>query len=204
MKGMPPGLPGQRYAVRLPRGKEASLAFAARSGTPAILYSSPMKTVVRTLLYLSLITWLGAEIFFPIVAAITFMTLQPDTHTAGAIVGHLLHILHGMGLVSGMVATALLALASGWGIYRGRTAIPPMALLIAMIGLTLYSQFGVVPAMERDRIAAGGRIDAAAFDNPSRIHFEILHNRSEHVEEAVLLLGLAAVALVASAESARP
>jgi hypothetical protein len=31
-----------------------------------------MKTLLRTLLYLALIVWLGAEIFFPVVAAITF------------------------------------------------------------------------------------------------------------------------------------
>jgi hypothetical protein len=38
-----------------------------------------MKTLFRTLLYLALIIWLGAEIFFPVVAAITFETLRPDT-----------------------------------------------------------------------------------------------------------------------------
>ena len=59
-----------------------------------------MKTLFRTLLYLALMVWLGAEIFFPIVAATTFGVLQPNTHTAGAIVGQLLRILHGMGLVS--------------------------------------------------------------------------------------------------------
>ena len=115
-----------------------------------------MKTLLRTLLYFALIVWLGAEIFFPIVAAITFTTLRPDTHTAGIIVGQLLRIL----------------------------------------------QFVIIPAMERDRIAAGGAIDQADAANPSRIHFNKLHNRSEHVEEAILLLGLATVVLVARAESA--
>ena len=76
-----------------------------------------MRTLLRTLLSLSLIVWIGAEIFFPIVAAITFNTLRPDTHTAGSIVGQLLRILHGMGLVAGMVALAVLALAPAWGIY---------------------------------------------------------------------------------------
>ena len=75
-----------------------------------------MKTLLRTLLYLALIVWLGAEAFFPIVAAITFNTLLPDTHTAGAIVGQLLRIVHGMGLVCAMVALALLALAPAWAI----------------------------------------------------------------------------------------
>lgn len=162
-----------------------------------------MKTLLRTLLYLALIVWLGAEIFFPVVAAITFMTLRTDTHTAGTIVGQLLRILHGMGLVSGMVALALLALAPAWAIYKPRAVLAPMALLVLMIACTAYSQFNIIPAMERDRIAAGGVIDAVDAGNPSRVHFNKLHNRSEHVEEAILLLGLATVVLIASAESAR-
>src|ERR1700678_134029 len=106
-----------------------------------------MKTLLRTLLYLALIVWLGAEIFFPIVAAITFTTLHPDTHTAGTIVGQLLRILHGMGLVSGMVALALLALAPAWGIYKPRNVLFPTAFVVLMIVLTLYAQFGIIPAM---------------------------------------------------------
>ncbi|HEY1984305.1 MAG TPA: DUF4149 domain-containing protein [Terracidiphilus sp.] len=162
-----------------------------------------MKTVLRTLLYLALIVWLGAEVFFPVVAAITFMTLQPDTHTAGTIVGQLLRILHNMGLVSGLVALALLALAPAWGIYKPGTTLAPMAAVLLMIVCTCYSQFGIIPAMERDRVAAGGNINAADEANPARIHFNTLHVRSEHVEQAILLLGLAAVVLVAKAETAR-
>jgi uncharacterized membrane protein len=162
-----------------------------------------MRTLLRTLLYLALIVWLGAEIFFPIVAAITFGVLRPDTHSAGTIVGELLRILHGMGLVSGMVALALLALAPAWRIYKPRAVPAPMGLLILMIGLTLYSQFSIIPSMERDRIAAGGVIDAADAANPSRADFKKLHKRSEQVEEAILLMGLATVVLVASAESGK-
>jgi hypothetical protein len=162
-----------------------------------------MKTLLRTLLYLALMVWLGAEIFFPIVAAITFETLQPDTHTAGRIVGELLRILHGMGLVSGMVALALLALAPAWGIYKPRSVLAPTGLLIVMIGLTVYSQFGIIPAMERDRIAVGGAINAVETANPSRVHFEKLHRRSENVEGAILLLGLVTVFCVAGAETGK-
>ena len=162
-----------------------------------------MKTLLRTLLYLALIVWLGAEIFFPVVAAITFTTLQPNTHTAGAIVGELLRILHGMGLVSGMVALALLALAPAWGIYKPRNVLVPMALVVLMTGCTLYSQFGIIPAMERDRMAAGGAIDTADTANPNTIDFNKLHNRSENVEMAILLLGVATVVFVARAESVR-
>ncbi len=162
-----------------------------------------MKIVLRTLLYLALIVWLGAEIFFPVVAAITFITLQPDTHTAGTIVGHLLGILHNMGLVSGVVALTLLALAPAWGIYKPRTVVAPMILLLAMIAGTCYSQFIIIRSMERDRIAAGGDINAAELSNPSRIHFNQLHVLSERVEQAILLMGLATVVLVARAETLR-
>ncbi|MGD1107561.1 MAG: DUF4149 domain-containing protein [Terracidiphilus sp.] len=160
-----------------------------------------MKTLLRTLLSLSLIVWLGAEVFFPIVAAITFTTLQPDTHTAGTIVGQLIRILHGIGLVSGMVALAVMALAPAWGIYKPRAVLVPMALVVLMIAFTVYSQFGIIPAMERDRIAAGGAIEAANASDAITAHFNKLHNRSEFVEEAILLMGLATVVLVARAET---
>ena len=159
-----------------------------------------MKTLLRAILYLALIVWLGAEIFFPLVAAATFTTLMPDMHTAGIIVGGLLRTLHGMGLVSGMVILAVLALAPAVGIYNPRAMLVPMALVIAMIAATVYSQFGIIPAMERDRIAAGGAIDAVDAANPYRIDFNKLHNRSEDVEIAILLLGLVTVVLVAKAE----
>ena len=162
-----------------------------------------MKTLLRTMLYLALIVWLGAEIIFPVVAAVTFISLQPNTHAAGNIVGQLLRILHGMGLVSGMIALALLALAPAWGIYKPRAVLPPMGLVVLMIVLTAFSQFVIIPSMEKDRIAAGGAIDTNDVANPNTIDFNKLHNRSETVEEAVLLFGLLTVILVAKAETSR-
>lgn len=161
-----------------------------------------MRVLLRTLLYLALIVWLGAEIFFPIVAANVFSILRPDTHTAGTIVGTLLRILHGIGLVSGLVALILLALAPAWAIYKPRLVLAPMILLVLMLAATAYSQFGIIPAMDRDRAAAGGAIDTADPSNPTTIHFNKLHDRSERVEGLVILLGIATVSLVAWAESA--
>jgi hypothetical protein len=162
-----------------------------------------MKTLLRTLLYLALVVWLGAEIFFPVVAAIAFTTLQPDTHTAGMIVGHLLGILHRMGMVAGIVLLALLALAPAWNIYKPRAVLAPMVLIVLMLGCTVYSHYSVMPAMDRDRAAAGGAIDTTDPGNPITAHFNKLHNRSEDVEMAILLMGIATVALVARAETAR-
>ena len=162
-----------------------------------------MKTLLRTLLYFALIVWLGAEIFFPVVAAITFGTLQGATHTAGTIVGELLRILHGMGIVSGLVLLALLALAPAWHIFKPKTVLAPMVLVVLMLACTAYSQYGIIPAMERDRMAAGGAIDSTDITNPTTVHFNMLHNRSERIEGAILVLGIATVALIAWAESAR-
>jgi hypothetical protein len=50
--------------------------------------------------------------------------------------------------------------------------------------------------MERDRVAAGGDVDAAPPDNPARLDFERLHPVSEKVEGAALLLGIAVVVLM--------
>ena len=162
-----------------------------------------MKTVIRTLLLLSLIVWLGAEIFFPVVAAVTFGQLAPDTHAAGQIVGALLRILHGMGMVCGVVLLALLALAPAWGIFKSRSVLAPMVLALIMLALTAYSQYGIIPAMERDRLqASGGVIDSLPADSPARIDFNALHRRSTNVEGGVVLLGLAVIALVAYAETA--
>jgi hypothetical protein len=162
-----------------------------------------MKTLFRTLLFLALIVWLGAEIFFPIVAAVTFNSLPGSTHTAGSIVGELLRILHGMGIVCGLVLLALLALVPAWNIYKPRSVLAPMVLVVLMLACTAYSQYGIIPAMERDRIAAGGAIDTSDTTNPTTIHFNMLHNRSVHVEAVILLLGIATVVLVARAESTR-
>lgn len=116
--------------------------------------------------------------------------------------GQLLRILHEMGLVSGILALAMFALAPVAGVYKRRNVFAPMALLLLMICLTLYSQFSIIPAMEQDRVAAGGVIEAADVANPSRIDFEKLHHRAEHVEETILLLGLVTVALGAGAGTA--
>ena len=162
-----------------------------------------MKTLLRSLLYLALIVWLGAEIFFPVVAAVTFQTLLPNTHMAGSIVGELLRILHGIGLVSGMVGLALLALVPAFGLYKPKSVLVPMALVVLMMGCTVYSQFGIIPAMERDRVAAGGTINTLDATNANTIDFNKLHNRSEDVEMAIMLFGLVTVILVARAESVK-
>jgi hypothetical protein len=162
-----------------------------------------MKTLLRTLLYLALIVWLGAEIFLPIVAAAVFGALPRDQHTAGTIVGALLRTLHGMGFVCAIVLLVLLAVAPACNIYKSRMVMAPMILVVIMIALTAWSQYGIIPAMDRDQVAAGGAIDTTDTTSPTTADFNKLHNRSMLVEEAIILLGLTTVVLVAGAETAR-
>jgi len=101
------------------------------------------------------------------------------------------------------VLLILMALAPAWGIYKPHTVLAPMVLVVLMLACTAYSQFGIIRAMERDRAAAGGAINTADPANPITVHFNKLHNRSEHAEEAILLLGITTVVLVARAETSR-
>jgi hypothetical protein len=67
-----------------------------------------------------------------------------------------------------------------------------------MLALTLVSQFGIIPRMDTLR-ATIGEIDSVPADNPARVQFDALHVWSTRVEGGVLLLGLVAIYLTASA-----
>lgn len=160
-----------------------------------------MRTLLRALILLLFVLWLGGVMFFPVVAWAAFSSIA-DTHAAGTIVAKCLRTLHYEGLFSGAVLVLLLALASRTGAYA-RTVLPPILLVLVMLGLTAYSQFSIIPRMEGDRIHAGGAIDAVPANNPDRMDFNRLHNRSVTVEETVLIAGIAALVTLAWAAGNR-
>jgi len=159
-----------------------------------------MKTLVRALISLAILVWLGGLFFFPIVAAVAFTRLS-DTHSAGAIVGACLRILHREGLFAGALLALLFVVASLLDIYPRRALRGPMLMVVLMLALTAFSQFSVIPRMETYRLAAGGAIDAAPPSDPNRIAFNKLHTLSTSVEEGVMASGLLLVILLARAES---
>jgi hypothetical protein len=67
-------------------------------------------------------------------------------------------------------------------------------LICLMLVLTLISQFGIIPRMDRLR-ASIGEIDSVPPDNSARMQFDALHVWSTRVESGVLLLGLVVVYL---------
>jgi hypothetical protein len=70
-------------------------------------------------------------------------------------------------------------------------------LICLMLGLTLLSQFWIIPRMDALR-ASVGDFATVPLDNPARVQFDALHVWSTRVEGAVLLLGLLTIYLTAA------
>jgi hypothetical protein len=153
---------------------------------------------------LAMVAWVGGLMFFAFVVAPTAFQLLASRHDAGLVVGGTLRILHLIGLVGGIVfclATVWLWLSAEVPA-RVSFAIQ-LVLTLVMLLVTAYSQYRILPAMEQDRILAGGNIDAAAPDNAGKIDFDRLHVLSERLEGLVLFCGLGVVYLL-SRESQWP
>jgi hypothetical protein len=158
-----------------------------------------MKALLRALILLLIVLWLGGVMFFPVVAATAFSSL-PDTHAAGTIVGKCLRILHYEGLFAGTALVVLLLAAQRVRAYTRNMALAIVFALV-MLGLTAFSQFWIIPKMEGYRLAAGGAIDAVAATDPNRMEFNRLHITSEHVEEGVLVAGLVLIVLLGASRT---
>jgi uncharacterized membrane protein len=156
-----------------------------------------MTIFFRVLRLLTMVVWVGGLVFFAFVLAPIAFHVLPSTHDAGTVVGATLRILNELGNACGFIF--LFATIRSWlrADARGRRIyVTQMLLVVVMIAATMVVRVSIVPAMERDRIAAGGDVDAAAPDNPDRLDFERLHPLSEKVEGSVLLLGLAVVVMM--------
>ena len=149
---------------------------------------------------LSLVVWLGGLIFFAFVLAPTVFSpgLLPTRHLAGSIVGRSLDLLHYIAIASGIVFLIASMLYSRMATGNARPLAARHLLIVVMLLLTVISQFAISPKMHALG-AEVGVIDNLPPDNPQRIEFDRLHGWSEKFEEAVLLLGLAAIYTTAQA-----
>ena len=156
-----------------------------------------MTTLLRIVRLIALAVWVGALVFFGFVASVAFTSL-PDTHQAGIVVRGSLIALHHLGLGAGLLyLVCTLALL---GTQRDTHPIRAgeLVVVLAMLVLTTYSQFSIIPRMDKDRAALGGDVTPATAYAPEHKHFDRLHSVSVKVEGAVLiggllLLGMAAV-----------
>ena len=143
---------------------------------------------LRFLMLLSLAVWIGALIFLPIVAQISFTVLQTP-HLAGLVVRNALIALHWIGLCGGGVF--LVCSLCENRLARGRFALfsPSHIIVVLMLALTAISQFNIIPQMDSLQSSAG-EIASLPDTSPLRQKFDFLHRSSTLVEEAVLLLSL--------------
>jgi len=146
---------------------------------------------------LSLVVWIGGLIFFAFVLAPTAFQVLPSTHLAGNVVGRALGKLHWIAIISGVIFLASSMIHSR--LIDGTPHVFAMrhVLICVMLGLTLLSQFWIIPRMDALR-ATVGDFASVTLDNPMRVQFDALHLWSTRVEGAVLLLGLVAIYLTAS------
>ncbi len=155
---------------------------------------------LRFLMLLSLVAWIGGLMFFAFVLAPTVFApgVLPNTHLAGNIVGRALGKLHWIAIFSGIIFLASSLVYSR--LTEGTAHVFAMrhVLICGMLGLTLLSQFWIIPRMDTLR-ASVGDFATVPLDNPARLQFDALHVWSTRVEGAVLLLGLVVVYLTASA-----
>jgi hypothetical protein len=145
-------------------------------------------TLLRFLILLYLVVWLGALIFFPVVAQISF-TVLPSTHLAGLVVRDSLIDLHWMGMVAGLIFLICSMIDNRLTAGRPRVFALSHMFIVVMLALTAISQFWIIPRMDVLRITAG-EISTLPAGNPIRAQFDSLHVWSTRIEMAVLVLGL--------------
>jgi uncharacterized membrane protein len=157
---------------------------------------------LRFLMLLSLLVWIGGLIFFAFVLAPTAFQVLPNAHLAGNVVGRALGKLHWIAIISGVVFLLSSLLYSY--LTQGTAHLFAMRhiLICLMLALTLISQFWIVPRMDTLR-AQVGDFATVPLTDPARVQFDALHVWSTRVEGAVLILGLVAVFMTASALTQR-
>lgn len=153
-------------------------------------------SLLRFLMLLSLVAWIGGLIFFAFVLAPTAFSVLPTSHLAGNVVGRALGKLHWIAIISGIVFLASSLIYSRFTEGTAHVFAGRHVLLCLMLALTLVSQFGIIPRMDVLRSSLGD-VRSVPIDNPERVQFDALHVWSTRVEGAVLLLGLVVVYLTA-------
>lgn len=168
-----------------------------------------MRTLVRSLILIGLVVWVGGLVFFgAVVAPVAFLSVMPmfsdatlGLHVAGTVVRESLLRLHTIGMVCGVILLLLLIIERVARLTR-RTILPQVVLLLAMLALTAYSQFSVIPRMDSLRVQEGATMDNPTVHNRAKVDFNELHRVSMRLEEIVLLCGVGLIVLYARPELA--
>jgi len=149
-------------------------------------------TFFRTIEFLSLSLWLGADAFLSFVVAPGAFAILGSRDAAGMMVGYSLGRLHFAGIFLGLVfLAARLARTQDFGSFTS----PAALCVVLMVLLTATSQSTVSSRMEtlkKEMVSVQNTPET----DPRRVEFNRLHHRSVAFEGAVLLLGLAGMYLL--------
>ena len=151
-----------------------------------------MTNFFRTIEFLSLSLWLGADVFLSFVVAPGAFAILGNRDAAGMMVGFALGRLHFAGIILGLVfLVARLGRTHDFGSFTNAGAL----CVVLMVLLTAASQFTVscrMEALKREMVSVQNTPET----DPRRVEFNRLHHRSVAFEGAVLLLGLAGMFLL--------
>ena len=151
--------------------------------------------ILKFILLLALIVWLGGILFFGAVMAPVLFHVLPGP-LFGKVVGASLNLLHWIGMGCAVVIGIATIVMS---VRLKRRLNARLAALAGMLILTAASRFAITPRMEeiRGSLPQGSDIQQLAPTDPMRMKFDNLHHWSTRLEMGVLLLGLFVVADIA-------
>jgi len=155
-------------------------------------YSGKMQTALRSLEFLCVGLWLGADAFLSFVVAPGAFAILGSRDAAGLMVGYSLARLHFAGIFLGLIfLVARLARTRDFASFTSAAAL----CVVLMVVLTAASQFTVSNRMEglKKQMVS---VQNTPENDPRRVQFNRLHHISVRYEGAVLLLGFAAMVLL--------
>ncbi|MEQ1474739.1 MAG: DUF4149 domain-containing protein [Candidatus Acidiferrum sp.] len=151
-----------------------------------------MNIFLRTVEFLALGLWLGADVFLSFVVAPGAFHVLGSRDQAGLMVGFALTRMHWGGIICGVIFLVVRAARVRWFSALGS---PAALCVVVMMAATLVSQFTVSPRMAELRVQMGS-IQAAAADSPLLAEFSRLHTMSVSLESVVLIAGVTAMFLM--------
>jgi hypothetical protein len=158
-----------------------------------------MQTLLRTVEFLALGLWLGADAFLSFVVAPGAFAILGNRDAAGMMVGFSLARLHFAGIFLGLIfLIARLARTQNFTSFTTAAAL----CVVLMVVLTAASQFTVstrMEALKREMVS----VQNTPENDPRRVLFNKLHHTSVRYEGAVLLLGFVGMFLLVREFSAR-
>jgi len=151
-----------------------------------------MQAFLRTIEFLALGLWLGADAFLSFVVAPGAFAILGNRDAAGMMVGFSLARLHFAGIFLGLIFLAARFLRTQS--FASLTALAALCVVL-MVVLTAASKFTVSNRMEslkREMVS----VQNTPENDPRRLEFNRLHHASVAYEGAVLLLGLLGMSLL--------